>query len=47
MRTCINAESVKKSSLNRNKMNVILITSSKYLSFALTDFMLKFKVNTQ
>ena len=51
--TYMNAESIKKYDLNRNKVNVTLkpmITTtsvSKYQNIALTQFMLKIEVNTQ
>ena len=49
----MNAESIKKYDLNRNKVNVTLkpmITTtsvSKYQNIALTKFMFKIEVNTQ
>ena len=51
--TYMNAESIKKYDLNRNKVNVTLkpmITTtsvSKYQNIALTKFMFKIEVNTQ
>ena len=51
--THMNAESIKKYDLNRNKVNVTLkpmITTtsvSKYQNIALTKFMFKIEVNTQ